>query len=164
MKRIDFLKRLFATGLGVTIAKHVKADSLQPEKTRVNKRYLLSATVAGQQYYEFENVGFKLFGDEDFENSSHSESPEHDAHLLLEPDNPYDFRAVAVYWKDHKMGYLPRKDNKVIYNLLKDGHQLETKLRIKHAFDFDPECDYGPHTFGWDYEMRIRIYLVRKNG
>jgi hypothetical protein len=85
------------------------------------------------------------------------------ATLKLEPDNPYDHRAIAVYWNGYKMGYVPRKDNKVLYNLLKDGHTLQTKLRLQ--LNFEPEPD---HLYTYDfenvYEMRIRVFLVSENG
>lgn len=31
--------------------------------------------------------------------------------LLREPDNPHDANAVSVYWREHKLGYVPRTQN-----------------------------------------------------
>jgi hypothetical protein len=208
MNRLQFLKRLLATLFGAAIAKPGNAkpftersrgeqgkelEKLDFDSAQPSLRYLLSATVAGQWYYDFPTVGGDLLGeDEDgtlrysnrtegssrptgvtlgsrqanpvgFENLSLRHThPEHPAQLVLEPDNPYDHRAIAVYWNGYKMGYVPRKDNKVLYNLLKDGHTLQTKLRLQ--LNFEPEPD---HLYTYDfenvYEMRIRVYLLESS-
>lgn len=164
MKRIEFLKRLFAVAFSVTFVKQAKAEPKRIVHSGFGERkYLLSATVAGQQYYDFGTVGQQLEGDEDFDRYEKPNDPEHDAQLVLEPDNPYDHRAIAVHWKNYKMGYVPRKHNKVIYNLLKDGHPLQTKLRLKRLIEYYPDCDHAPSKFEWGHEMRIRIYLILKN-
>ncbi len=41
--------------------------------------------------------------------------------LKLEEDNKYDPKAVAVYFKNHKLGFIPRADNDIFYKLLKVG-------------------------------------------
>jgi len=52
--------------------------------------------------------------------------------LVREPDNPHDGNAVEIYWHRHKLGYLPRRENKVVAGLLDQGIALSariTKLR-----------------------------------
>jgi len=38
--------------------------------------------------------------------------------LRLEPDNHFDPRAAAAYWREHKLGYLPRRENEAATQLL----------------------------------------------
>jgi len=42
--------------------------------------------------------------------------------LRAEPDNPYDPEAVAMYYADRKIGYLPRKHAGRFFQLLYYGH------------------------------------------
>jgi len=41
--------------------------------------------------------------------------------MILEEDNKYDPKAVALYHDSVKLGYVPRDSNTVIYKLLKMG-------------------------------------------
>lgn len=41
--------------------------------------------------------------------------------LQLDEDNKYDPRAVAIYYKEFKLGFVPRSENRIIYKLLKVG-------------------------------------------
>lgn len=128
-------------------------------------RYLLSATVAGTHYYDFPEVGPQLLEPQTPHLECHPEHlechPEHPATLVLEPDNEFDFRAIEVWWKDHKMGYIPRKDNKVLYNLMKDGHQLQAFIRVCPA-NVGDELIYVSD-FQSAYILRIRVYLMASN-
>jgi len=42
--------------------------------------------------------------------------------LKSEPDNPYDPNAVAIYFKETKLGYVPQAKNICISNLLYFGY------------------------------------------
>ena len=42
--------------------------------------------------------------------------------LDYEPDNRYDPKAVAIYFGDHKLGYVPRSHNGPISKFLEMGH------------------------------------------
>ncbi len=44
--------------------------------------------------------------------------------LRRQPQNRYDQRAIEVFWKEHKLGYLPRLDNAAAASLLDRGHVL----------------------------------------
>lgn len=48
--------------------------------------------------------------------------------LKLEENNRYDARAVAIYYKKNKIGFVPRTENRIFYKLLKVG--LKNNLRI----------------------------------
>ena len=41
--------------------------------------------------------------------------------LQLEEENKYDCRAVAIYYKKHKIGFIPKTDNRIFYKLIKVG-------------------------------------------
>lgn len=181
MKRIEFLKRLLTTFFG---AMTVSSFSANPERsqrvkdlgsaepgrsTQPTPRYLLSATVAGTPYYDFPNVGLQLLQAADPNHRTLSEAeghshendeqlPEHPATLVPEPDNEFDFRAIAVYWNGHKLGYIPQRHNKVLYNLLKDGAQLQALIRLQCQYDENLLVNVD----GWQqlYDLRIRVYLL----
>lgn len=54
--------------------------------------------------------------------------------LEAEPENKYDPRAVAIYYKDHKLGFVPRRENRIIYKLLEIGFtQLEIRVQQLNA-------------------------------
>ena len=42
--------------------------------------------------------------------------------LRYEPENPHDPYAVAIYYKDTKIGYVPAGKNSELYTLLYYGH------------------------------------------
>ena len=41
--------------------------------------------------------------------------------LVLDTENKYDARAIAIYYKKHKLGYIPRNENRIFYKLLTVG-------------------------------------------
>ncbi len=84
------------------------------------KEHLAQFTVAGFKYYD-----------------GAAALQEMDAgmrcHLELEPDNGYDPRAVAVYFDDFKLGFIPRCENRIFYKLIKTGHGKSIEARIQPA-------------------------------
>jgi hypothetical protein len=66
---------------------------------------LLTTQLAGFQYYAGKQIWNEL-RDED------------ELTLRREPDNRYDSRAVEINWRDYKLGYIPRRDNTVIAQLM----------------------------------------------
>lgn len=48
--------------------------------------------------------------------------------LKLEKNNKYDARAVAIYYKEHKIGFVPRTDNRIFHKLLMVG--LDNNIRL----------------------------------
>ncbi|MCD9854521.1 HIRAN domain-containing protein [Epilithonimonas sp. JDS] len=60
--------------------------------------------------------------------------------LKLDADNKYDARAVAIYYKDHKLGYIPKAENRIFYKLFTVGLQRFVKARIQRiSKDEHPE-------------------------
>ena len=50
--------------------------------------------------------------------------------LIMEPENPYDPDAIAIYFGKAKLGYIPKGKNALISNLLYFGHGniIESKV------------------------------------
>lgn len=196
MNRIQFIKRLIVSIFGAAATTSLRArpfaergrskqggstgavdfDSAQP-----TQRYLLSATVAGTPYYDFPAIGSQLLAVEEPEDldpdvlipPSLPSFKEFSANLQLEPDNEFDFRAIEVYWRQYKMGYIPRAHNKVLYNLLKDGATLVAKIRVVSSSDRgtrsacaervevyrEPNNDTSQYNLTDYFSLRIRVYL-----
>lgn len=72
--------------------------------------------------------------------------------LVLEPNNPYDSNAVAIYYKEHKLGFIPKTENKFPSKLLRAGlNCLEAVVQRKDAAEH-PEN-----------QIQIVLYLVNKS-
>jgi hypothetical protein len=67
--------------------------------------------------------------------------------LRRQPDNPHDSRAVEVFWRERKLGYLPRLDNAAAASLLDRAHTLRAEII---GID-DPEQEWEP--------MRLRVWV-----
>ena len=89
--------------------------SLAPVEAKPASRHVFvqRSQIAGFQYYDGPHV------------TAHVEG-RCALTLQREPYNPYDRHAVAVYWQGHKVGYIPRGENRVIAKLLDRGETLET--------------------------------------
>ncbi|MEW8029029.1 MAG: HIRAN domain-containing protein [Candidatus Thiodiazotropha sp.] len=48
--------------------------------------------------------------------------------LKREPSNPHDRYAVAVWFKNEHLGYIPRRENRTLARLLDQGERLETTI------------------------------------
>ena len=108
--RFAMNRRLFfKTMLGLPLlAQWVNAEAV----AYAHSTLLLETQVAGFQYYEGERLWPRL-------------SPGDPLTLVREPANPYDPNAIALYRQDRKLGYIPRKDNAVIANLMDQGKHLK---------------------------------------
>lgn len=53
--------------------------------------------------------------------------------LVVEPDNPYDPEAIAIYYHDKKIGYVPKDRNSLISKFLFFGHSEIFEARIQYA-------------------------------
>lgn len=59
---------------------------------------LQTSPVAGFQYYNGEQMWHQIdIGDE--------------VTLVRRSNNPYDSKAIEIYWRDKKLGYVPRAHN-----------------------------------------------------
>ncbi len=72
--------------------------------------------------------------------------------LKQDPNNNYDKYAVEIYHKKHKLGFIPRTDNKQIAKLLMTGNDcFETRIQWVDG-ETHPENQVG-----------AIIYVVGKN-
>lgn len=63
--------------------------------------------------------------------------------LVVEPENKYDPQAVAVYYKKHKIGFIPRRCNYSISRFLECGIDcFDTRIQYINS-DETPENQIG---------------------
>ena len=63
--------------------------------------------------------------------------------LVLDEENKYDSRAIAIYFDKLKLGYIPRSENRIFYKLLKVGiTNFETSIQRIDASE-NPEHQIG---------------------
>ena len=48
--------------------------------------------------------------------------------LIREPDNRHDRHAIRVEWNGHKLGYVPRAENKATARAMDGGEKLEARV------------------------------------
>lgn len=104
-------RRMLLTLLGLVPS----AAALPVVRNKKRHVMLQESPLAGFQYYEGESLWYLLKeGDE--------------LNLLAEPTNPYDKRAVAIFWGRYKLGYIPRRDNAAISQLLSRKESLTANI------------------------------------
>lgn len=69
--------------------------------------------------------------------------------LMAEPNNPHDPEAIAVYFKDTKLGYVPSEENALFSTMFFYGHADVFEAR---AMQVDTEAD------PWE-QVRMGIYV-----
>jgi hypothetical protein len=57
--------------------------------------------------------------------------------LKLEEDNKFDARAVALYFKGKKLGFIPKSENRIIYKLLKVGLGSNLSIVIQQVDPYE---------------------------
>ncbi|MCU7795977.1 MAG: HIRAN domain-containing protein [Candidatus Thiodiazotropha sp. (ex Semelilucina semeliformis)] len=112
MKRRNFLHSLLGV-LGGSLSHRVYAK-ISPIQTR-RRLILQESPLAGYQYHRaaaiwpFLQVGEKLY-------------------LKREPSNQHDPHAVAVWFRNEHLGYVPRRENRTLAKLMDQGERLETRI------------------------------------
>lgn len=48
--------------------------------------------------------------------------------LIREPGNRHDTRAIRVEWRGHQLGYVPRRQNRIIAAAIDDGERLNARV------------------------------------
>ncbi len=74
-----------------------------------------SSPLAGSQFHALEALRPQL-------------QPGDALELVREPDNPHDPLAVRVEWQGHKLGYVPRKENRAVATALDRGERLQARI------------------------------------
>ncbi len=68
--------------------------------------------------------------------------------LVAEPTNPHDAFAVELWHSGHKIGYVPRSDNRHLSRLLQQGAMLTAEV-----WEADPDATV------WEM-VRAKVYLL----
>lgn len=64
--------------------------------------------------------------------------------LVREADNKFDPYAVAIYYEDHKLGFVPKGENAMISQLMDLGYAAIFDLRVQRISpDSHPEQQVG---------------------
>ena len=118
MNRIDFFKQLFLGFTGLLLYRKAHAAK------NIREIRLCSPFIAGFQYYDGLKAGHFLC--------------ENDPLLLKrEPTNPHDCYAIEVFQGEAKLGYLPRKENKVVARMMDQGVQVKARItNIDHEVPY----------------------------
>lgn len=96
------------------------APSAAAERVRL---LVQSSPLAGSQYYALDALqGRMAVGDR--------------LTLVREPDNRHDPRAIRVEWRGVKLGYVPRRENRLVAAALDAGDRLLARIA---AFGDDPD-------------------------
>ncbi|WP_276978885.1 HIRAN domain-containing protein [Flavobacterium filum] len=110
MLRKDFLKGLIASAI-------IKPSIIKDDVEFV-KIFIAQDFVAGFQYYDgIKSLEYMKTGDV--------------LNLIREPENTYDDNAIALYWQNHKIGFVPRDINAVLAALL-DAKDLNLIAEITY--------------------------------
>jgi len=48
--------------------------------------------------------------------------------LVREPENRHDRHAIRVEWRGHKLGYVPRAENRAVATAMDDGERLSARV------------------------------------
>ncbi|MBL3600100.1 MAG: HIRAN domain-containing protein [gamma proteobacterium endosymbiont of Lamellibrachia anaximandri] len=112
MQRRTFLHTLFGS-LGIGLSGRINANTqlLEP-KRRV---LLQESPLAGYQYHRASGIWQFLQIGETLK-------------LRREPANRYDRNAIAVWFKNEHLGYVPRSENRTLAQMMDRGEQLEGRI------------------------------------
>ena len=127
--RRKFLGWLLATPLAGLIAKP-GAAKVKEKKVLINK-----FSVAGFQYYKGPRLIKKI-------------NPGDKLTLSVEPANAHDEFAVAIFYNEHKIGYVPMSDNRHISRLLQEHMKLHCEAAEVH-----------PTMQTWEM-LKVEVFLV----
>ena len=103
------------------------------------REHLANFHIAGLTYYEaircFENlkIGTKL-------------------ELKMETDNKFDARAVAIYYNEFKLGFVPKSENRIFYKLLSMGYNTIFETTIQ-------QVDGSEHP---ENQIRVVTHLLKQ--
>lgn len=130
MLRSDFIKGIIGfLGLSALPASMVK---------QYHRYYLLQSFVRGFRFYE----GLKLL----------DEMHEGDLlEMLREPANEYDPKAIALYFNQHKIGFIPKEDNDILSRLM-DADVVKLQAEITHL---------NKEAKAWE-NVHIGVYVLKE--
>ncbi len=119
MQRRSFIQSLFSMALYPGVALAAAKSPAEPARILIQE-----SPLAAFQYYRGEAVWPAL----------RCGAP---LHLVREPSYRHDPPAIAVYWHDNKLGYVPRAESVVLAQMLDRGQALDSRI-IALTQDVDP--------------------------
>ena len=84
-----------------------------------------SSPLAGSQYYGLATLAPQIAVGDELE-------------LRREADNKHDANAVLVLWRGHKLGYLPRRENRSVAQAMDAGQKLRATVSRLRPDEADP--------------------------
>ena len=109
MKRQTFLRTLLTTSLAAAISPRLLAAPAPQRK------FIYSQYVAGYQFHAGPEV-------------EHLMQPGHEVQLVRQPKHEQDPRAIALYWRNRQIGYIPCRHNRVLANMLDEEVPLYAEI------------------------------------
>ncbi len=134
MQRHSFIRQLFGN-LSIDLNRKLRAFRIETEPAR--RILLQESPLAGYQYHRASGVWPFLRVGEAIK-------------LRREPGNPHDPNAIAVWYKNEHLGYVPRRENKTLAQMMDRGERLEARIvrllddenpwrRIRFRVDLKPD-------------------------
>lgn len=134
MQRRMFLKSLLQTLSALPLVTLPRKTTAATEgKTEM---LLQTSPLAGFQFYEGDRLWESL-------------RPNDILQLIAEPENPHDRQAVKVMWNGSQLGYVPRRDNTAVSQMLERRQPLVARIDQLHESS-DP----------WA-RLTMKMYLVQ---
>lgn len=116
-------RRYFLAGLFLGATSSLLANNGNAVTGCKDKSFLIQeSSIAGFQHHQGEQVWDQLAVGQEIK-------------LVREPANPYDKQAVAIYWQDAKLGYLPRQTNYTIAQMVDRWQRLHATLIQRREHD-----------------------------
>ena len=107
-------RRIAAALLAATLTAAFAVAPALAQQTEV-RMLVQSSPLAGFRYYDARQVWDDMrVGDA--------------LSLVREPHNAYDGNAVRVEWRGHKLGYVPRSDNRAVAFHMDRGGEVEARI------------------------------------
>ena len=130
-------RRMLASLPGLATACGLLAAHTSPTTAAPADLLLLETRIAGAHHYQYARLRQHL-------------SPGAALQLIRELDNRHDHHAVALHWHGRALGYLPRRDNVVIAQLLDRQQPLRAEI-----LSLDDPAEF------WE-PMTLRVWLPLK--
>lgn len=131
-RRSRFLANFFVLCLGLSLIGGVWAGGVLLGSVRI---LIQESPLAGSQFHD---LGIHW---ERLEKGT-------ELNLVREPENPHDSKAIRVEWQGHLLGYVPRRENKLISAAMDAGDQLVAKV-----------VAIQPHRNPW-LRVRFAVYSI----
>ncbi len=104
---------------------HTMSIFSDPERPNTSKKRT-RRLVNGKPIYTGELSGLKYY---DYGFASRFFKKDTVLTFIREHKNPYDFFAIAVWYKTWKIGYVPKNQNEILANMLDQDIQLEIRVK-----------------------------------